>query len=103
MPERRQIMSLTPDSRQGIFENLFVLEAANNHWGDLERGKKIIQDFGSVVRFNNIKAAIKFQFRDVENFIATLKLFEVVEARVRFLNHGSHCAIGDDHASANGV
>lgn len=52
-----------------IFENLFVLEAANNHWGDLERGKKIIQDFATVVRYNNVKAAIKFQFRDVDNFI----------------------------------
>jgi N-acetylneuraminate synthase len=54
-----------------IFENLFVLEAANNHWGDLERGKKIVQDFGTVVRYNNVKAAIKFQFRDVDNFIHT--------------------------------
>ena len=62
-------MSSILDSQQGIFDNLFVLEAANNHWGDLARGKKIIQDFGSVVRFNNVKAAIKFQFRDVENFI----------------------------------
>ncbi len=52
-----------------IFENLFVLEAANNHWGDVERGKRIIQDFATVVRVNNIKAAIKFQFRDVDNFI----------------------------------
>lgn len=52
-----------------IFENLFVLEAANNHWGDLVRGKKLIQDFATVVRYNNIKAAIKFQFRDVDNFI----------------------------------
>lgn len=52
-----------------IFENLFVLEAANNHWGDIERGKKIIQDFATVVRYNNVKAAIKFQFRDVDNFI----------------------------------
>lgn len=52
-----------------IFANLFVLEAANNHWGDLERGKRIIQDFATVVRYNNIKAAIKFQFRDVDNFI----------------------------------
>ena len=52
-----------------IFENLFVLEAANNHWGDLDRGKKIIQDFATVVRYNNIKAAIKFQFRDVDNFV----------------------------------
>jgi N-acetylneuraminate synthase len=52
-----------------FFENLFVLEAANNHWGDLDRGKKIIQDFATVVRYNNVKAAIKFQFRDVDNFI----------------------------------
>jgi N-acetylneuraminate synthase len=52
-----------------IFENLFVLEAANNHWGDVNRGLKIIRDFGAVVRHNNVKAAIKFQFRDVSNFI----------------------------------
>lgn len=51
------------------FENLFILEAANNHWGDVARGKKIIQDFASVVRYNDVKAAIKFQFRDVDNFI----------------------------------
>jgi sialic acid synthase SpsE len=52
-----------------IFENLFVLEAANNHWGSLERGLKLVQDFGIVVRYNNVKAAIKFQFRDVRTFI----------------------------------
>jgi N-acetylneuraminate synthase len=52
-----------------LFENLFVLEAANNHWGDLVRGKKIVQDFAAIIRGNNVKAAIKFQFRDVENFI----------------------------------
>ena len=52
-----------------IFENLFVLEAANNHWGDLERGLKIVRDFGQIARYNDVKAAIKFQFRDVLNFI----------------------------------
>ena len=52
-----------------IFENLFVLEAANNHWGDVERGIKIIRDFGTVVRYNNVRAAIKLQFRDVDRFI----------------------------------
>jgi sialic acid synthase SpsE len=52
-----------------IFENLFVLEAANNHWGDVVRGKKIIQEFANVVRVNQVKAAIKFQFRDVDNFV----------------------------------
>lgn len=52
-----------------IFEDLFVLELANNHWGDVERGKKIITDFSRIVRFNNVKAAIKLQFRDVDHFI----------------------------------
>ena len=52
-----------------IFEDLFVLELANNHWGKLERGMKIIEEFSQIVRFNNIKAAIKFQFRDVDSFI----------------------------------
>ena len=28
-----------------IFEDLFVLELANNHWGSVERGLKIINDF----------------------------------------------------------
>ena len=55
--------------RNTIFEDLFVLELANNHWGNMERGKKIIDDFSRIVRFNNIKAAIKLQFRDVDNFI----------------------------------
>jgi N-acetylneuraminate synthase len=52
-----------------IFENLFVLEVANNHWGQIERGRKIINDFAQVVRFNNVRAAIKLQFRDVDAFI----------------------------------
>jgi len=51
------------------FENLFVLELANNHWGKLERGLKLIRDHASIVRFNNVKAAIKLQFRDVDEFI----------------------------------
>ena len=52
-----------------IFEELFVLELANNHWGDVDRGLRIIKEFSTVVRYNDIRAAIKFQFRDVESFI----------------------------------
>jgi N-acetylneuraminate synthase len=52
-----------------IFENLFVLELANNHWGSVDRGKKIIREFSRIVKENNIKAAIKLQFRDVDTFI----------------------------------
>lgn len=52
-----------------LFENFFVLELANNHWGKLERGLKIIRDHAAIVRYNNVKAAIKLQFRDVDEFI----------------------------------
>jgi len=54
---------------KALFEDLFVLELANNHLGKIERGLKIISDYSKVVRFNNVKAAVKLQFRDVENFI----------------------------------
>src|SRR4051812_29085958 len=52
-----------------IFEELFILEIANNHLGDVERGLKIISTYGQVVRFNNVRAAIKLQLRDVDSFI----------------------------------
>jgi len=56
-------------NNNSIFEDLFVLEIANNHWGSVERGKKIIHEYSRVIRHNNVKAAIKFQFRDVDTFI----------------------------------
>jgi sialic acid synthase SpsE len=62
-------MDKVPQRDKDLFENLFVLELANNHWGSLSRGLKIIHDHATVVRFNNIKAAIKLQFRDVDEFI----------------------------------
>jgi len=52
-----------------IFEDLFVLELANNHWGSCERGLKIINAFAQIIRFNGVRAAIKLQLRDVETFI----------------------------------
>jgi len=52
-----------------IFDELFVLEMANNHLGDLQRGLKIINNYAQVVRFNNVRAAIKIQLRDVDSFI----------------------------------
>lgn len=52
-----------------IFEDLFVLELANNHWGKFERGLKIIDDFAAVVKENGVRASIKLQFRDVDHFI----------------------------------
>jgi N-acetylneuraminate synthase len=57
---------MTQDS---TFDDLFVLELANNHLGKLDRGLKIIRDFAEVVHRNQVRAAIKLQFRDVGSFI----------------------------------
>jgi len=52
-----------------VFENLFVLELANNHWGNLSRGLRIVEEFARVVERNQVHAAIKLQFRDVDSFV----------------------------------
>ena len=56
-------------TRSDIFDELFVLELANNHLGDVQRGLKIVSNYTQVVRFNNVRAAIKLQIRDVDSFI----------------------------------
>jgi len=52
-----------------IFEDLFVLEMTNNHLGKQERGIEIIRQHAKIARFNNVRVAIKLQFRDVDTFI----------------------------------
>ncbi len=51
------------------FENLFVLDLANNHQGLLSHGKSIINSATKVVKKYQINAAIKFQMRDLDTFI----------------------------------
>ena len=58
-----------PQINRDPFEDLFVLEMANNHLGDVKRGLEIIRQFNRVVRYNNVRAAIKFQIRDVDTFV----------------------------------
>ncbi len=54
---------------QNIFNNLFVLDLANNHFGDLKHAKKIVDDFSRVIKKFKINACIKFQFRDLDSYI----------------------------------
>ena len=63
-------MSHSPNAAgRQVFEDLFVLELANNHQGNIERGLRIVTSFSRIARFNNVRAAIKLQFRDVGAFI----------------------------------
>jgi N-acetylneuraminate synthase len=51
------------------FRDLFVLDLANNHQGNVEHGKKIIQSMSDVCTKHGVRAAIKFQFRQLDSFI----------------------------------
>ena len=51
------------------FKNLHVLDLANNHQGSLAHGQDIIRRCGEAVRRHGVRAAIKFQFRDLPNFV----------------------------------
>ena len=51
------------------FNELIVLDLANNHQGDLEHGLNIIKAMGKVVNELGMRAALKFQFRQLDTFI----------------------------------
>ncbi len=51
------------------FQDLFVLDLANNHQGSVDHGLNIIQSMAEVVKKHSVQAAIKFQFRQLDTFI----------------------------------
>lgn len=55
--------------KEDLFDKLFVLDMANNHQGSLEHGLNIIRAVGEKVRAQGVKAALKFQYRDLDTFI----------------------------------
>ncbi len=52
-----------------FFKDLFVLDMANNHFGNLSHAKKIVKSFSVVKKKYKINATIKFQFRSLPDFI----------------------------------
>ena len=55
--------------QNNIFNNLFVFDLANNHQGDVDHGKLIINDLASKIKKHKVKGAIKFQFRQLDTFV----------------------------------
>jgi len=55
--------------KEDLFDRLFVLDMANNHQGSLEHGLNIVRAVGEKVRAQGVKAAFKFQYRDLDTFI----------------------------------
>ncbi len=52
-----------------LFEDLFIFEMANSHQGSVEHGMDIIHAMSKIARKYNVKAAVKLQFRNLDNFI----------------------------------
>lgn len=51
------------------FHDLFVLDMANNHQGDVEHGLKIVHGMGAAAKAQGGRAGVKFQFRQLNSFI----------------------------------
>jgi N-acetylneuraminate synthase len=51
------------------FNDLFVLDLANNHQGSVEHATNIIRSMAEVVHARGARAALKFQFRHLESFV----------------------------------
>ncbi len=52
-----------------LFDNLYIFEMANSHQGSVEHGKDIIHEMAKIARKCNVKAAVKLQYRNLDNFI----------------------------------
>lgn len=50
-------------------EDLFIYDLANNHQGDVAHALAIIQGIGEVTRRAGVRAAFKFQFRQLDSFV----------------------------------
>ena len=51
------------------FRDLFVLDLANNHQGSVEHGTNIIERCADAVAEQGVRAAIKFQYRNLDTFV----------------------------------
>ncbi len=51
------------------FEDLFIYDLANNHQGDVAHASAIVSEMGRVTREAGARAALKFQFRQLDTFI----------------------------------
>jgi N-acetylneuraminate synthase len=69
------------------FRDLFVLDLANNHQGSVEHGTTVIERCADVVVRHGVRAALKFQFRDLDTFVHSDRVSRSVNKHVgRFLS-----------------
>ena len=52
-----------------IFNDLFVLDIANNHFGDENHGIDIIKQYSNIIKKYNLNITFKFQFRNLDTYL----------------------------------
>lgn len=52
-----------------FFRDLHIFEMANNHQGDVEHGLRIVEAAAGLAREQQVRAAVKLQFRELDSFI----------------------------------
>ena len=57
------------DKPNKIAKPFVIFEIANNHFGSVSHGKRIISEFSKFIKFDFCDFGIKFQYRDLENLI----------------------------------
>ncbi len=72
--------------KKNIFQNLFVLDLANNHFGDLNHAKKIINQFSNICKKKKINFVIKFQFRNLDTYLHKSALIDKNNKYVKRFN-----------------
>ena len=51
------------------FKDTFVFDLANNHQGDVNHAKDIINKIGDICKTKKVSGVFKLQFRDLDTFI----------------------------------
>lgn len=77
-----------PEAMTGFdFRDLFVLDLANNHQGSVAHGTRVIEEAADAVARHGVRAALKFQFRDLDTFVHPAHRAESANKHVgRFLS-----------------
>lgn len=69
-----------------LFQDLHIFEMANNHQGSVEHGLRIIKEMGKLAKKHNINAAVKLQYRNLDNFIHPHYLTDEGKKKVKHID-----------------
>lgn len=57
------------NNKPAFSQDLFILDLANNHFGDVEHALRVVDEVSEVVHEFGVRAALKLQLRNLDSFI----------------------------------